>query len=558
MATWRPNDVYGPGGGEFVDDSGQIWPDPWGALAPAASGGAPAPLAAVPTAGQAAGGFGGTSTPDLSNIPDAGLKGLGWAGAPVKAAQQQQAAGNVATAGAAADARTAAQETAEGPPAAMQGEIAGPLPSGPPAAAGGAPAPEVAGPLPPEQPAAPMPPSTMRVTEGEESSTGLDAASAERTGADIDASGKAMRAAGDAQDAFTDQQAKIKAARAAQMLAKATRDIEEQGAEMAVQWNIEDETNRKLAAGADWRPDRAELFGGDLGVAFGLTAAVAAMAGAWMQGRGISQNNPYLPTIMKMIDDNVNDQVRKNSGVMAHLREIKGDTKAAMAELKERQFRTLKQQLDAYGLKDESDIQQAGRAVASKTVDAEIAKANADQRKALNRSVTKKVSTRVMANPAFTAAAKNQFPSRLAARRANDSQFIHEWKSLKSQLQAAQKSGATAGYLGTVATHGVNWVQHNLNGLPPEQQQVAIMMARLEELNHLHTGSSMVGLSAEEKERFGKVGVPEKERDLSNTYSYFDTLAREKEDQIKGNYGAGGDDGEEGHDGGDDEPVGAF
>src|SRR5262245_18053391 len=31
--TWQPNEeAYGPGGGQYVDDAGQIWPDPWGAL----------------------------------------------------------------------------------------------------------------------------------------------------------------------------------------------------------------------------------------------------------------------------------------------------------------------------------------------------------------------------------------------------------------------------------------------------------------------------------------------------------------------------------------------
>jgi hypothetical protein len=85
-----------------------------------------------------------------------------------------------------------------------------------------------------------------------------------------------------------------------------------------------------------------------------------------------------------------------------------------------------------------------------------------------------------------------------------------------------------------------------------------MMMARLEELNHLHTGASMVGLSSEEKERFGKVGVPQKARDLSNTYSYFDQLSREKREQIKGNYGADGADGTD--DGGGDDliPEGSF
>ncbi len=152
--------------------------------------------------------------------------------------------------------------------------------------------------------------------------------------------------------------------------------------------HIQRETERKLQAGSDWRPDRAELFHGDQGVAFGLSAAVAAMAGAWMQGRGLTGANPYLPTIMKMIDDNVSDQVRKNSSGMQFLREQKGDLKAAALEMKQKQLRYAQQRLDGLALRDSSDIMRAGVEKTRQEMIAQNAKWEQEKRQSIERTTS--------------------------------------------------------------------------------------------------------------------------------------------------------------------------
>ncbi len=292
----------------------------------------------------------------------------------------------------------------------------------------------------------------------------------------------------------------------------------------------ESEVKKRLQAGSDWRPDRQQLFEGSTGAARGVLAAVSVLAGALMQGRGMSRDNPFMASIERMIDENVADQVRTNSSTMQFLREQKGDIQSAAAELKARQMQFAMQKMNAKAALSKLPAAQAGLAAFNDSATAKTAEWRAEQERALRKQVSHTISR----HTAPVAPAKQQqLPRGLAARHANNNQFVREWKNIRSQLQSAQQAGDLDGYLGTVATHGVNWAQSHLNGLPPGQQKAAILMARLEELNHLHTGSTMVGLSAEEKERFGKVGVPEKVRDVPNTFSYFDELARDKIEENK-------------------------
>jgi hypothetical protein len=370
---------------------------------------------------------------------------------------------------------------------------------------------------------------------------GTETTSQTTTSGMSDADAKAQRGANASAEAAQTQAASsateqqrlaVKADEAEQtrLLHEAAQQQRKLAAKQSVVDMQEAEVKNKLQAGADWRPDRAELFAGSTGAARGILAAVAVMAGGWMQGRGMTRDNQFMSAIERMIDENVNDQVRHNSSTMQFLREQKGDIQSAAAELKARQMQYAVQKVNARAALSKIPAAQAGVQAFNDAATARTAEWHAEQEKALR----KQVSSTISKHTAPVAPVKGaQLPRGLAVRHANNNQFVREWQNIKSQLQGAEQSGDLNGYLGTVATHGANWVQEHLNGLPPGQQKAAILMARLEQLNHLHTGSTMVGLSAEEKERFGKVGVPEKIRDVANTYTYFDELARDKIEENK-------------------------
>jgi hypothetical protein len=198
-------------------------------------------------------------------------------------------------------------------------------------------------------------------------------------------------------------------------LATAAAGMADVAAKQAVQDHITEEVDRRLNAGgpnskdaagigsAYWRPDPTELFHGDHGVLFGISAAVAAMAGAWMQGRGLTKDNQYLNVILKMIDDNVEQQVRQNSSAYQHLKDLKGDAKAAKLELRERQLAYATQQNDGLALRANSEIVQRGAGVIGQKLTAEREKSRLEQQKQLTKTVTNTVQRKMVANPANAA-----------------------------------------------------------------------------------------------------------------------------------------------------------
>lgn len=531
MTQWVPNEsLYGPGGGDHINDLGESTPDPYGALRPLQFAGAPM---GTPGAAQ----IGGVS-PVASSNPAAEIAtdrttgsdsngALGAVGGAVRAVLP----------GATPDTSNAGA----GPPDPAQVKAGSPHDSGMQPA-----------PLPPPEPPGLGGPKTESEHTSEDSSTGLSAKDRSTQEAGIGSARTARQAANAAQVQQASDAATLEQARGAEGLANAAQAIKDNADKIAVQEHVLNQVDEKLKAGADWRPDRTELFHGDPGAVFGISAAVAAMAGGWLMGQGLTGGkNPYLDAIVSMINENANDQVRKNSAIMQQLIDHKGDVKAAVAELKQRQLAQVGIMAQAQARKDNGDLMQKGTAALTTQLAAQDAQWENDQRKALMQSITHKTADHLkrITDPNATTA---KLPRQLAMRHANNAQFVQEWAGIKPQLHALEQDGSMASYLGTVATKGANWVQENLNGLPPKQQQAAILIARLEELNHLHTGSSMVGLSEHEKERFGKVGVPTKARELSNTYTYFDTLAREKIEQNRTM--ASGHAGEE--EPTDDEPVG--
>jgi hypothetical protein len=400
---WRENEaMYGPGGGEWVDDNGTITPDPFGVLnQPGAAPQSPAPVASYPQTGQ---GPGAAFTPPApapmlnTEIPDAAQGALG----PEFAASQQ----------------AGAQQTVQTGQAAPQQpfpDLEGKQGHSNQALGKPAPFPDLEGKQGHSNSGGAPPPDFVQTTSSKESTTGLSKDDAARTQAGIGRQQAAQGRSDQSAVGIQQLQADQAKAQAVQSLASAAAGFRDVAAKQAVQDHISSEVDRRLNAGGPnskdtaglgsvyWRPDRAELFHGDNGVAFGISAAVAAMAGAWMQGRGLTGQNPYLPTVIKMIDDNVDDQVRQNSSAFQHLKEIKGDVKAAKLELKERQLAYVQQQADGLALRDKSEILQAGVAGLSEKLAAEREKTRNEQEKVLNRTVTNEVSRQMVANPAAAA-----------------------------------------------------------------------------------------------------------------------------------------------------------
>jgi hypothetical protein len=223
-------------------------------------------------------------------------------------------------------------------------------------------------------------------------SSGLRADAQKRQGARLDdVKAKQEQASADevaAREARA--QADVRATEAAVHAAAQRR--REAAAEQAVNDRIMSEVDRKMQAASDWQPDRKNMFG--FGAGRGIAAAVAIIAGGWMQGRGMTSTNQFLPFVMKMIDDDVNDQLRNNSANIQFLREQKGDLKAAASELKKRQLMLVDSELQAKtaaaAAKDPAVAKQI-EAFKSQSA-AKLAEWDADQRKALERTVTEQVS----------------------------------------------------------------------------------------------------------------------------------------------------------------------
>lgn len=366
MAGWEANEeMYGPGGGDFTDELGNVTPDPYGALAPAAPPAAPVispmmdPVTGLPANMQ------------LSVVqPD---KNQGVAAA-------------------------AAGAPALAPPDLRPGQ-GNAAPVEPPDLTPGQ------GNQPPPGPA--MVPVTQTSSSTSTSTSGLDPKSAAN-----------IRGAGQSANEAADEVGRVEAnnldAQAGQMRSTAQADYSrgvqsyyQQWGQLQTQEEIASETDRRLQEAAKFKPDRTALFRGDTGLLFGISAAVAAMAGGWLMGQGLTGGkNPYLDTIMQMIDDDARDQISSNSATMQELTRIYGDAKAAGKDLKARMLQSVNDTIAAQNKFQDADQVQRGSAVVMARVEAEKAKNDMETAKLTANTVTKQHQTQsqtsMVANPALT------------------------------------------------------------------------------------------------------------------------------------------------------------
>jgi hypothetical protein len=276
-------------------------------------------------------------------------------------------------------------------------------------------------------------------------------------------------------------------------------------AKLAVLDLQESEVKRKLQAGANWRPDRAELFSGSTGAARGILAAISVIAGGLMQGRGMTRDNQFLTAINEMIDENVADQVRQNSASIQHLREQKGDIQSAAAELKKRQLEFATQKLNARAALSKVPAAQAGLVAFNDASTAQIAQWNAEQEKALRKQVSTTISK-------HTAPVGPATPKALSPQQAAAGTQVRALDRAINVLEQAEKSGDLAAVVGWQSKLGANSVQEFFGGLPPGQQKALTALRELEMLNRADWKSEPNGQAVQE--RLASIGIPTNDREI--------------------------------------------
>lgn len=287
-------------------------------------------------------------------------------------------------------------------------------------------------------------------------------------------------------------------------LNEAAEEQKKMAAKQAVLDLQESEVKRKLQAGTDWRPDRAELFSGSTGAARGILAAVSVIAGGLMQGRGMTRDNQFLTAINEMIDENVADQVRQNSASIQFLKEQKGDIHSAAAELKKRQLDFATQKLNARAALSKIPAAQAGLAAFNDAAAARTAEWQAEQEKSLRKQVSSTISRHTAP---VSAAAKA-----LSPQQAQAGTQVRALDRAINALEQAEKSGDLAAVVGWQSKLGANGIQELFGGLPPGQQKALTALQELEMLNRADWKSEPNGQAVQE--RLSTIGIPKNDREI--------------------------------------------
>lgn len=350
-------------------------------------------------------------------------------------------------------------------------------------------------------------PSTT--TERTTTTQGVDKASAAGIRTAGDQANQAAQAAGDAQVQQLGAQAQLERRQSQEAYGRGVNEYFTRAGEIAVQDEILSTTAQKLQETARFKPDRTTLFQGDTGALFGLSAAISAMAGGWQMGQGLTGGkNPYLESVMRIIDDNANDQIRANSQVYEELTRRLGDAKAAKAELKGRMLGALAETIEAKARFEKADLVQQGAAGVLAQVRAEQAKTQLDVEKAVSQQVTKTVQSRtqMVPNPAATAGIDMQDAKNMAR-----AERIGMLDSLLAEGEGLAKSGELAAHTGFVdeaLDAPMRWFQSR----SPGQKRVEDFKAALQLINRADWASEPNG--AEIQRQLSQIGVPENDAEI--------------------------------------------
>lgn len=206
------------------------------------------------------------------------------------------------------------------------------------------------------------------------------------------------------------------------------------------------ETQGRLEETAKFKPDRTALFHGDNGVLFGISAAISAMAGGWLMGQGLTGGkNPYLDVIMRMIDQNANDQVESNSLVYRELEKRLGSAEAAKRELKARMYEAVNTTVEAQSRFDKASLVQKGAASVMAQVDSEKAKNRMEAAKLTGQTASHSVQRqeKMVANPAATGGIDVSDPKEYE--RVGK---VQNMVNFQSEVESLAESGTLADHVG--------------------------------------------------------------------------------------------------------------
>lgn len=471
--VWQANEeMYGPGGGDWVDELGQVTPDPYGELNPANAGAPP-----------------GVANFIQNVIPKPAT--------PAPAAH-------------AAPAAPAPLSSPQGMAAAMDAPMTPPnLVPGQSNKAPGGGAPPNLTPGQSNQPS--MIPVTQTTKESSTTTQGMDKASAAKVEGATGAANAAADKVGALEAGNLNASADMQRQQAQGAYGRGVNDYFQKWGELQVQEQISAETDAKLQEAAKFKPDRTALFRGDTGLLFGLSAAISAMAGGWLMGQGLTGGkNPYLDSILQMIDDDANDQINQNSATMEQLTRILGDSKAAGKELKARMLGSVSDTIQAQSKFQDADQVQRGAAVVMARVEAEKAKNQMDAAKLTATSVTKQVQSRsqtqMVANPqAYGGLDVND--AKVQARMDK----VGALENLYTTAMSLQASGELADNTGLI-DEAVGSVKRGLRMRNPGQKKVEDFRALLESANRADWASEPNG--QEVQLRLSQIGVPQNDAEI--------------------------------------------
>jgi hypothetical protein len=391
-----------------------------------------------------------------------------------------------------------------------------------------APAQEAMGMTPPAAPAAPPPapaapaedagfplqltpaqPLMVPITQTESSTTtqGVDKATAGRINEATGQANAAASAAGDAQMQQQRDAADLEMRQSREAYGRGVNNYFERQAELQTQDEIERETTARLDASARFKPDRTALFNGDKGAAFGISAAISAMAGGWLMGQGLTGGrNPYLDAVLNMIEDNANDQIAANGRVYQELSQRLGDTKAAKAALKAKMLEAVDQTIDAQSRFQKAGTVQRGAAATKAQVQAEIAKNNLEAAKLTGKTVSSTVQRKqsMAPNPAIGIDVTNPQEYQRVGK-------VASLQNLAAEAQGLADSGALAENVGFFDEAG-NWVAGAFNARDPKQARVERVRAMWELVNRADWSSEPNGQAVQE--RLAGIGWPKNDSEI--------------------------------------------
>lgn len=374
------------------------------------------------------------------------------------------------------------------------------------AAAGGVQAPEIQG----AADRAPAQPSMVPVTSTDTSTT--------TTGVDKAGAAAIRGATGQANDAATAAgQAKIDQEKAGGYLdqqqaqaayGRGVNTYFEQAAAMQVQDDIIQEVSRRRQETAKFKPDRTALFKGDTGTLFGIAAAVSAMAGGWLMGQGITKTNVYLDSVMRMIDDNANDQAEANSLVYQELTQRLGSAEAARHEMKARMLGAVNDTIEAQSRFEKGALVQKGAAGTMAQVQAEIAKNNLDAEKLVAKNVSTQVQrkTQMVPNIAATGGIDVTDPKEYA--KVGKIQHV---ANFAADVESLAQTGELADSVG-LFDEGFNYVADSLRVRSPSAAKVDALKAKWELMMRSDWASEPNG--QETQRRLSTIGFPRSDKEI--------------------------------------------